>query len=122
MNLGKKIKKLREFKNLTQEFCASELSMSQGSYSKLEANETEITYSKLEQIAALFELQVEDIIGFNEKMVFNIMHNKKASGLTINQVSLSEKKLYEEYIQTLKAEIKYLKSAMDKLLKSNGRK
>jgi len=105
MNLGKKIKKLRELKNLTQEFVSSEISMTQSSYSKLESGETDITFSKLEQIAALFELQPEDVIGFNEKMVFNIMHNKKASGLTINQVSLNEKKLYEEYISTLKSEI-----------------
>lgn len=118
MNLGQKIKKLRELKNLTQEFVASEIGMNQGSYCKIESGATDIPFSKLVQIASILGLQPEDIISFNEKMVFNIMHNKKASGLTINQVSLNEKKLYEEYIQTLKSEITYLKGAMDKLLKA----
>ncbi|MFL5766084.1 MAG: helix-turn-helix domain-containing protein [Bacteroidia bacterium] len=118
MHLGQKIKKLRELSNLTQEFVAAEIGVNQSSYSKIERGETDISFSRLEKIASILKVQPEEIIGFNAKFIFNVSNNKKASGVTINQVSINEKRLYEEYIQTLKLEISFLKSTIDKMLKS----
>jgi len=45
LHIGQKIKKLRELKNLTQEYMAEQLGMkNQSSYSKLESGETDIPY------------------------------------------------------------------------------
>lgn len=115
MHVGQKIKKLREFKNLTQSDVADKLGITQGSYSKIELGKVDLLFSKLEEIASVLGLSLEEVIGFQENLVFNMKHNKKANGLVINQMSAIEKKLYEEFIQSLKAENTYLKETINKL-------
>lgn len=120
MMLGHKIKKIRELKDLTQEFMAAKLGLNQSGYSKIESGTIDVSYSKLEKIAAVFGMKVEDIVSFNEQMVFNVMNNQNGqNGLVINNntpASENEKNLYEKQIDTLKEEINYLKSVLDKLL------
>jgi transcriptional regulator with XRE-family HTH domain len=122
MEIGKRIQQLRELKNLTQTYVADQLKMNQGSYSKLESGETDITYRRLEQIAEILDLRPEDVIGFNESIVFNLINNKSANGLVINQVSKNEKRLYEEYIEALKSENKFLKTLVNKQKKKPTKK
>jgi len=117
--LGQKIKKIRELKNLTQEHLAIELGLTQSAYSKLESGEVDIPYTRLEQIAKVLELKPEDIITFNEHIVFNVMHNETGNGMVVHQASLIEKELYEGTIKSLKEEIAYLKSVLDKVLLSD---
>ena len=116
MKLGHKIKKVRELKNLTQEYVAAKLGMTQSAYSKIESEETDISFKRLEKIASLFGLLPEELINFSEALVFNLTNNKKANGLVINQMSSNERKIYEDHILTLKGEITHLKTVMNKLL------
>jgi transcriptional regulator with XRE-family HTH domain len=117
--IGQKIKKLRELKNLTQEHMAQSIGVTQGAYSRMEVGETEMTYSKLEKIAEVLEMKPEDIITFNESMVFNVMNNDVGNGLVINnnQLSDGEKNLYLQQIELLREEIGYLKEVLNKLIK-----
>jgi transcriptional regulator with XRE-family HTH domain len=119
MHIGQKIKKLRELKNLTQTHMAEELGLTQSAYSKLEMGETEVPFSRLEKIAGVFGMKPEDIIAFNESMVFNVMHNQTGQGFVVNNnnITESERKLYEDQITLLKDEINHLKAIIEKLLK-----
>lgn len=119
MHIGQKIKKLRELKNLTQSHLADELGVTQSTYSKMEQGEIEVPYSRLEKIAELLGMKPEDVIAFNESMVFNVMNNQTGQGFVINNniVTESERKLYEEQISLLKSEVNYLKEIIEKLLK-----
>lgn len=119
LNIGTKIKKLRELKNLTQEHMATVIGVTQSAYSRLEMGETEITYSKLERIAGELGMKPEEVIAFNESMVFNVMHNQTGNGLIIQNNSLNneERELYKLQIETLKEEVAYLKKIIDNLLK-----
>lgn len=117
MKLGERIKKIRELKNLTQDFMAEQLRMTQSSYSKLEKR-NDIQFSKLEQIAKVLGVRTEEIIKLDERVVFNLINNKSAKGIVINQISPNEKKAYEDHINTLKSEIDYLKTILNKLLKN----
>ena len=119
LNIGTKIKKLRELKNLTQEHMASVIGVTQSAYSRLELGETEITYSKLARIAGELGMKPEDVISFNESMVFNVMHNQTGNGLIIQNNTLvnEERDLYNLQIETLKEEVAYLKKIIDNLLK-----
>jgi transcriptional regulator with XRE-family HTH domain len=120
LNIGTKIKKLRELKNLTQEHMATVIGVTQSAYSRLEMGETEITYSKLERIAGELGMKPEEVIAFNESMVFNVMHNQTGNGLIIQNHSLNneERELYKQQIETLKEEVNYLKKIIDSLIKS----
>jgi transcriptional regulator with XRE-family HTH domain len=119
LKIGHKIKKLRELKNLTQEHMAQSIGITQGAYSRMELGETEITYSKLEKISEQLGMKPEEVIAFNESMVFNIMHNQTGNGLVINnnQISETEKNMYEQQINLLKEENAYLKKVIDGLLR-----
>jgi transcriptional regulator with XRE-family HTH domain len=118
LNIGHKIKKLRELKNLTQEHMANSIGISQGAYSRMELGETEITYSKLEKISEELGLKPEEIIAFNESVVFNVMNNQTGTGLVINngQLSDGEKNLYEQQILLLKEENTHLKKVIEGLI------
>jgi transcriptional regulator with XRE-family HTH domain len=118
-NIGKKIKMLRELRNLTQEHMASVLGVTQSAYSRMEIGETEITYSKLARIATEIGMKPEDIISFSESMVFNVMNNQTGNGLVIqnNHPTNEERELFKQQIETLKNEVDYLKKIMDSLLK-----
>ena len=117
LQIGQKIKKLRELKNFTQSHLASELGITQSAYSKMELGETEISFSKLSKIAEVFGMSPEEIMTFNEQMIFNVMHNQTGNGFVINKgFTENEKKLYEDQISHLKEEINYLKKVLDKLL------
>lgn len=61
MEIGHKIKKVRELKNLTQEFVAAELGMTQSAYSKIETGENDLSFKKLSQIAEVLGVQPEEI-------------------------------------------------------------
>ena len=119
LNIGTKIKKLRELKNLTQEHMASVIGITQSAYSRMELGETEITYSKLARIAGELGMKPEEVIAFNESMVFKVMHNQTGNGLIIqnNTLNNEERELYKQQIETLKEEVAYLKKIIDNLLK-----
>ena len=119
INIGHKIKKLRELKNLTQEHMAKSIGITQGAYSRMELGETEITYTKLEKISEELGMKPEEVIAFNESLVFNVMNNQTGNGLVINnnQLSDTEKNFFEQQILLLKEENSYLKKVIDGLLK-----
>jgi hypothetical protein len=63
-------------------------------------------------------MKPEEIIAFNENMVFNVMNNEVGNGLVINnnQLSEGEKNLYIQQIELLKEEVDYLKKLLDTVL------
>jgi transcriptional regulator with XRE-family HTH domain len=121
LHIGNKIKKLRELKNYTQQHMAEELGLTQSAYSKIEKGETELPYSRLEKIADVFGVKPEDLVSYNEQLVFHIMNNPNGGNVFSNvyQQSLTDKerKLYEDQIMQLKEEVSHLKGVIEKLLK-----
>jgi transcriptional regulator with XRE-family HTH domain len=115
--LGQKIRKLRELRNLKQEVMAEKLGISQTAYSKMERDETDVSYERLEQIAKALEISVQDLLSFDEKNFFNIMNNQNAAGYTINQYGLAdnEKKLYEDKIRLLEEKCEFLQKEINRI-------
>jgi len=56
------IRKIREFRDYTQEYLAMRLGISQNAYSKIELAYTRITLERLIQIAAILEIDVVALI------------------------------------------------------------
>lgn len=104
-----KIKQIRELKNITQEFIAKELEISTRAYSKIENGETQLTINRLNEISAILQVDPIEVLGFDEKNIFNISHCKEYVG--INHISMPDKliKQYEETIEALKGQIALLK-------------
>ncbi|HZY36588.1 MAG TPA: helix-turn-helix transcriptional regulator [Mucilaginibacter sp.] len=56
------IRKIREFKNYTQDYLAVKLHISQNAYSKIELGYSSITLVRLLQIAEILEVDLADLI------------------------------------------------------------
>ncbi len=76
MDVHDKIKVMRLFKELTQEEMAEKLGYAsiQG-YAKLERGETDPSLGKLEEIARVLGISLQDLLGLNESNVVNIAGN-----------------------------------------------
>ena len=68
IQIGDKIRKIRTFKDLSQENMAESLKMSVVAYGDIERNKKDISLSRLEQIAKILKVKVEDIYTFDDKV------------------------------------------------------
>lgn len=103
--IGYKIKNIRELKNLTQEYMAEKLDISQAAYSKLEKGTTKISQDKLEKIAEVLDVNPEDITDFDNKKVLNSYNSSikgNNSNITYSQQDITLiRQLYEDKIALL---------------------
>jgi len=124
MILGHKIKNIRELKNLTQEFVAEKLDISQSAYSKIE-RETKMSDEKLAQIADALEVKPEDILAFDSQKYFNSVGNVEGdySGSIIIGIGIEElgmKKLYEDKITLLEKLLQQSEKQLEKYRSKYG--
>ena len=99
MDIGEKIKKVRELRDYSQEYMAIQLKMTQGGYSNLEQS-GDPTYSKLKKIAAIFDLSLTDLINFDEKKIFSsYLGNITGDNNTITESNIISDKLLEEELK-----------------------
>ena len=123
MIIGHKIKNIRELKNLTQEYMAERLDISQSAYSKLE-KESSIADDKLGQIAEILEVKPEDIKAFDSQKYFNSFNNVTGdkNGSFIIEIEDTEliKKLYEDKISLMEELMSQQKKELEKYRSKYG--
>lgn len=112
MEIGIKIKKVRELRNYTQDYMAEKLNVSQSTYSRFEKDEGDLTISQLHKIAEVLDVKVNDLIAFDDKYVLNNYGEIKENQYGNIQNYFPEKleKLYEDKIKLLEDKIKYLEN------------
>lgn len=112
MQIGNKIKKIRELKNYTQEYMAQSLNLSVNGYGKIERDEVDITLNRLHDIAKILGIDVFQILDFDEKKIFNITHNHNNNAVGIIQSDEG----YKTLIFHLQEENRELRSQINRLL------
>ena len=90
--IGNKIRSLRTLKELSQENVAEMLGISITAYSKIERGETDVQLSRLSQIAKAFNVSIEEILNFGDKIV----HSFNGNSVSHNIISNSEQTLLIE--------------------------
>ena len=73
LNLAERIKFMRTFYGWSQEQMAEKLQLATSSYAKIERGQSDVTFSKLQQIVEIFGIELSDLFKLNEKNVFNII-------------------------------------------------
>ncbi len=86
MKVCEKIHFLRQLKNWSQEEMANKLEMSINGYAKIERGETDVSVSRLEQIAKVFEIELVELLSFGEKNIFYVTGDNTLNN-SCNQVS-----------------------------------
>ena len=110
-----KIKQIRELKNLTQEFVATQLDLSTRAYSKIESGETQLTINRLNEISKVLEVDPIEILGFDHQQVFNNYGKQEGNIGNFGTYNVIPEKLiqqFEKTIQILEDEVMLLKSLL----------
>jgi transcriptional regulator with XRE-family HTH domain len=113
--IGNKIKKLRELRNFTQQYVAERLGVSQPTYSTIESGELDITLSRLDEISKILGMRIEDVMAFDEKMVFNQQNNHNNYGFIMTQHLSNDKR-----IEDLQQEVILLKERLSSLERNHN--
>lgn len=114
----KKIKQFREMRNFTQEYMADILKVSQRAYSSIENGQTQLTVERLFEISQTLQVNVGEIIGVDNKFIYNNNFNNNATqnkgNLVFNQDTFEEQKeLYERLLKSKETEITFLRKIIE---------
>lgn len=116
MEVGTKIKKYREQRNYTQQYMSDRLNISQNTYSKIETGGIKLTVDRLNKIAEVLEVPVEQILSSdNQVFNFNNSNIEKFYGY-IETLQEDNKELTQKTIDILNSQLEYLKSENEKLI------
>ncbi len=119
MNLGSNIRKIRELKGYSQEYVSNQLGISQRQFSRIENNQCDIGMSKLQEISAILEVTPIQLLGFDEKFIFQNCTNQGVGTYNTNHfmgIPEKERELYEKQITQLHEELSFLKKQFEVLL------
>ncbi len=117
MKVGTKIKQFRELKNFTQEYMATALDMSISGYSHIERDQVSITLEKLDKIATILEVSIEEILNFHQGKIFNFGGIKDSENIIGNVERLynANEDLLNKLVSKYEQEISYLKDELQSL-------
>lgn len=108
MSVNNKIRALRELNNWSQEDMAERLNMSKSSYSRLERDERKLDLVKLEKLAAIFKIDIGELIASDDKELVLLigMNNSNNPDYGVNgqiKIELEKLKLGLEHSRELLA-------------------
>lgn len=115
LDLGAKIRMLREIKGFSQDSIATQIGLSQQAFQKIEAGDTKISIERANKIAKSLELNLESLLNFQPN---NYLNNCTQSGV-VNTNNLASDKMvaqFENQTLFLQKEIEFLKEQNTKLL------
>lgn len=123
LKIGENIRKIRELKGFSQEYMAGKLNISQRAYSSIESENDKIDTKRLKAIAEILEVNVLDILAFNDKVLFTNTHcNQSKSSIGVfNTVYMGENKIneiQEARIKELQDEVRHLREQVTFLQKT----
>jgi transcriptional regulator with XRE-family HTH domain len=115
--IGIKVKKIREFKNISQKYVSEKLGISQAAYSDIENGKTKLNEQKLNQIATILEVEPEIIKNFSEAVIFNSC--KQSGYYNVNHINSTDRitTLYEGLLAEKNEQIAILKALIEQLKK-----
>jgi transcriptional regulator with XRE-family HTH domain len=113
LRIGKKIKQLRELKNFSQDYMASQLKMSVPGYGRIERNEVDVSMERANQIANVLGISLTELISFDEKYIFNNYANNQNAFVINSELYQDDKKTLMDLVDYLKQQLE----AKDALIK-----
>lgn len=130
MNIGDKIRKVRELKGYKQEYVAGKLGLSVTAYGNIERNESSLTFERLEEIASVLEVTVQDILNipeqFNVQSIVNSQVGFSQSGFNYyankNDEVNGEIAAYKLALENSQKEVEYLRHQNSQLIELLNKK
>lgn len=134
MQIGNKLKRLRELKNLNQEEVAQKLNITKQAYSKIERNETKLDLERIMDLAEIFEIKPEDLLredninlnfakecDSNQFSGTGTIHNNYYYGTESAPMLQKTIEAQQDTIKRLEAEIAFLRKMLEEQINSQNR-
>lgn len=114
--VGEKIRQAREAKGLSQEFVAEQLGISQAAYSNMERGETQPKLPRLQQLAELLAVDVNELLKADSAMTLNIQTNHGVQLMYAENKDLLEKVIEakDKHIASLEEQLALLRNLISK--------
>lgn len=108
------IKEIRESKGLSQESVAYDLNITQQAYSRIEKNPESTTLKRLKELSKIFEVSLISLIGEEDTYIQQNFQQQGGYATSVinmqgNNLTIEEKRLYEEHIKDLRSQLELLK-------------
>ena len=127
-SIGHRLRKIREAKDLGQDWIAHELGMSVSGYSRIERDEVKITFDKLERIATILDVPLAELVNHQDAVQFNNLGNANGQSFSVHSnnhlpaVDIEKvESLYRELISSLREVVAYLRELLKKALEGKDR-
>ena len=114
--VGEKIRQAREAKGLSQEFIAEQLGISQAAYSNMERGETQPKLPRLQQLAELLAVDVNELLKADSAITLNIQTNHGVQLMYAENKDLLEKiiEAKDKHIAALEEQIQVFRAMLNK--------
>ena len=114
METHEKIRLIRELNKWSQEEMAEKLAMSAGGYAKIERGETQLNIPRLEQLAAIFKVDMWDLLkSGNNGMVLQINEGDSGGDIALYASSDMAMKLELLNQELLNQELKHCREMLE---------
>jgi|GEM_PF-814314 transcriptional regulator with XRE-family HTH domain len=107
-NTKNKIKMVRESINLSQEYVANKLHISQQAYSRMEKNPDNISVARMRDLSAILGVPFNTLVGEDDLYIqqnYNQQGGNAGTVMYVQGMAENERKVYEERINDLKQQI-----------------
>jgi hypothetical protein len=112
--IGEKIRKIRNIRGYSQEYMGSRLSMSQNNYSRIELDQINLTLKTLSDIAGVLEIGTQELLNFNEAVLFGPVRTDEGSQPKNTYVQGPLVSLLQEEIISLREDKKRLLTLLER--------
>ncbi len=106
MNIGEKVRVIRELRGYSQEYMSIQLNVSQTTYSRIENETTKIDLPKLISISEILNITLVNLLQFDINKINCLSENKNNENENNRSVDLHS--LYELRLNSLEAKINYI--------------
>ncbi len=119
--IGPAVRKIREIKNLTQNYIARQLQVSRSWYIQFECGEKDIKLDMLRKLSEIFQMKTDEILRFAEMEIKEILNPCEKTVIVREKDYEQSKILYEALLHEKDLRIAALESiiALQKLPKLN---
>lgn len=107
--VGENIRLIRENLGYSQEYVATQLGITQQTYSNIEKNPDKATLKRLKEIARVLQVSFVTLLGEDDVYIQQNFHQQGGNAATQMNVATSEKEIYEKYIEDLKEQVDFFK-------------
>jgi transcriptional regulator with XRE-family HTH domain len=113
MNIGEKIKKVRQLKGYKQEYLAERIGISQKQYSLYESSDSNLEWQTIEKIAKALEIDAVKLVGFDETQIFN--NCTQSGNIFSSNLHSIDKEIIDELRHQLKEKDEQIKLLLAKI-------